>query len=483
MTDDRYHRSEHFINGEFRPAHSNARIELVDPATEEVFGSTAFGDAADVDDAVRAAKAALPAWSALEPKERGDYLRKLADAMEKRIDVIAETVSKENGTPISLSKAMQGMPPANYRYFAGLADAFVPEEHRETMAGDAFIQRMPVGVVGAIVPWNGPQPLIAWKIGPALAAGCTVVVKPAAETSLDAFYFAEAAQEAGFPPGVVNMITGGRETGAKLVEHPDVAKIAFTGSTRAGRQIAEQCGKDFKHVTLELGGKSAGILLDDVVLEDFKPFVMSALTPNTGQTCRALTRILAPRERYDEIVDFIADTMKSTPLGEPSNPSNFYGPLVNKSQYEKVMSYLDLGKSEGAEIVTGGGRPEGFDKGYYVAPTVFKNVTNDMRIAREEIFGPVIVVMPYDSIDEAIEIANDSEYGLGGGVFSPDEDRATDVARRIVSGTVSVNAASCPMDVPFGGIKNSGMGRELGPDALEPYTVTKTIFRTPVASA
>ncbi|WP_440712428.1 aldehyde dehydrogenase [Gordonia sp. FQ] len=477
MADDLYHRSTLFIDNELVPAHSSARIDLINPATEEVFGQTPDGDATDVDAAVRAAAAALPAWSALAPAERGDRLRALADAFEKRLDAVAELVSTENGTPIGLAKAMQTMVPANYRYFAGLADDFVPEETRTTMTGDAVITREPVGIVGAIVPWNGPQPLIAWKIGPALAAGCTVVIKPAAETGLDAYLLAEAAVEAGFPAGVINVVTGGRETGAALVEHPMVAKIAFTGSTAAGRAIAERCARDFKHVTLELGGKSAGILLDDVVLDDFAPFVMSACTPNTGQTCRALTRILAPRERYEEVTGFLAETMRNIPLGEPGDPKNFYGPLVNKAQYDRVTGYLELGRQEGARVVTGGGRPSDFDRGYYVEPTVFADVTNDMRIAREEIFGPVVVVIPYDTIDEAVEIANDSDYGLGGGVFSPDVEKATAVARRIVSGTVGVNSASFPMDAPFGGVKNSGMGRELGPNALDPYLEYKTIFR------
>ncbi|MFT3660767.1 MAG: aldehyde dehydrogenase [Gordonia sp. (in: high G+C Gram-positive bacteria)] len=477
MADDLYNRSTQFINGEFVPAHADGRIALIDPATEEVFGHTPDGDAVDVDAAVTAAGAALPAWSALAPRERGDLLRALAEAFEKRIETVSALVSTENGTPISLARAMQTMVPANYRYFAGLADAFEPEETRTTMTGDAVIVREPVGVVGAIVPWNGPQPLIAWKIGPALAAGCTVVIKPAAETGLDAYLLAESAVEAGFPAGVINVVTGGRETGAELVKHPGIAKIAFTGSTAAGRAIAEQCARDFKHVTLELGGKSAGILLDDVVLDDFAPFVMSACTPNTGQTCRALTRILAPRSRYDEVTEFLADTMKNIPLGDPRDAANFYGPLVNAAQRDRVENYLKLGKEEGARVVTGGGRPAGFDKGYYVEPTVFADVTNDMRIAREEIFGPVVVVLPYDTVDEAVEIANDSDYGLGGGVFSPDVEKATAVARRIVSGTVGVNSASFPMDAPFGGVKSSGMGRELGPTSLDPYLEYKTIFR------
>ncbi|NMO03245.1 aldehyde dehydrogenase [Gordonia sp. TBRC 11910] len=477
MADNTFHRTTHFIDGRLQQAHSTARIDVVNPASEEVFGSVVDGDDVDVDAAVHAARAASADWAATSPTERGDRLRALADAFEARSDEVSALVSRQNGTPIGLAKAMQTMVPANYRYFASLADDLRVEEQRTTMTGDAVIRREPVGVVGAIVPWNGPQPLTAWKIGPALAAGCTTVIKPAAETSLDSFVLAELFAEAGLPDGVANIVTGGRETGAALVRHPGVRKIAFTGSTAAGKAIAAQCASDLKHVTLELGGKSAGILLDDVDLQAFKPFVMSACTPNTGQTCRALTRILAPRERYDEIVDFIADTMKAIPLGDPDDPANFFGPLVNATQRDRVEAYLTLGVEEGARIVTGGGRPEGFDRGYYVEPTVFRDVRNDMRIAREEIFGPVVVVLPYDSVDEAVAIANDSDYGLGGGVFSPDVDKATDVARRIVSGTVGVNSASFPMDAPFGGVKNSGLGRELGPTALDAYLEYKTIFR------
>ncbi|MEN0134559.1 MAG: aldehyde dehydrogenase [Rhodococcus sp. (in: high G+C Gram-positive bacteria)] len=466
-----------YVSGTRIDAHSQIAIDVVDPAFEKVIGQIADGDETDVDRAVRAADDALAGWSSLAPGRRGEYLRAIADEFERRIDEMSELVSRQNGTPITLAKAMQSVVPGNYRYFASLADDLHTREERTTVSGDAIITREPVGVVGAIVPWNGPQPLIAWKLGPALAAGCTVVIKPAPETSLDAFLLAEVFDTVGLPPGVVNIVTGGRGTGAALVAHPKVRKVAFTGSAVAGKAIAAECGAGLKYVTLELGGKSAGILLDDVDLDAFTPFVLSACTPNTGQTCRALTRVLAPRARYDEVVDFLAATLRGIPLGDPSDPSNLYGPLVNAAQRERVENYVRIGVDEGAEIVTGGGRPDGFDTGYYVEPTLFRDVTNDMRIAREEIFGPVVVVIPYDSVDEAIDIANDSEYGLGGGVFSPDVERATAVAERIVSGTVGVNTATFPMDAPFGGIKDSGLGAELGPGALDAYLTYKTIFR------
>ncbi|MET7288830.1 aldehyde dehydrogenase [Streptomyces sp. NPDC005573] len=468
----------HYMDGAFRPARSAARISVVDPATEEAFASIVDGDPDDVDAAVRAAAAAGGAWAALGFAGRAAHLRRLADVYEKRTEEISALVTRQNGTPISVSRAMQSQVPANYRYFASLAEGMAEEEPLKTSVGDALVRREPVGVVGAITPWNGPQPLLAWKIGPALAAGCTVVIKPAPETSLDAFLFAEIVAEAGIPAGVVNVVTGGRETGAALVAHPLVRKIAFTGSTVAGKAIAAACGQDLKRVTLELGGKSAAILLEDVDLEAFKPFVATACSPNTGQICRSLTRVLAPRSRYDEVVDAVATAMSEIPLGDPADPANLFGPLVSARQRERVESYLELGRQEGAEAVVGGGRPAAHPRGYYVEPTVFRDVTNDMRIAREEIFGPVLVVIPYEDEEEAIAIANDSEYGLGGGVFSRDREHATEVARRIVTGTIGVNSSSFPMEAPFGGVKNSGMGRELGPGSLDPYLEQKTIFRS-----
>ncbi|MDV7242659.1 aldehyde dehydrogenase [Rhodococcus oxybenzonivorans] len=468
---------QHFIGGKLVESHSAGRIEVIDPATEQVIGMIADGDARDIAAAVGAAEAAAPAWAAMSAAERATVLRAIADAFEARMDEISALVTRQNGTPISIARAMQSQVPVVYRYFADLADVFEPEELVETASGDAIVRREPVGVVGAIIPWNGPQPLTAWKLGPALAAGCTVVIKPAQETSLDAFLFAEILTEANVPDGVVNIVTGGRETGAALVADQGVRKIAFTGSTRAGRAIAAECAAQLKRVTLELGGKSAGILLDDVNLDEFRPLVLSACSPNTGQTCRALTRVLVPSSRHDEIVEMLTETLSSIPQGDPSDPVNLFGPLVNAPQRERVESYIALGRAEGATVVLGGGRPEGLERGYYVEPTIFTDVTNDMRIAREEIFGPVLVVMSYETVDEAVAIANDSEYGLGGGVFSSDREKATEVARRIVSGSVGINTATLPIETPFGGVKNSGMGRELGPQALDAYLEYKTLFR------
>lgn len=468
----------HAIGGQFRRAHSSQRIDVVDPATEETFASIVDGDGADVDAAVGAASGALTSWSAVPPRGRAEVLRNLADAYEKRQDEIAELVTRQNGTPISVSRSMQGQVPVYYRYFASLADRLEPEQRIDTSTGDALLCRTPVGVVGAVVPWNGPQPLTAWKVGPALAAGCTTVVKPAPETSLDALVLAEVMADAGVPEGVVNVVTGGRATGAELVSHPRVRKIAFTGSTEAGKAIARACADGLKRVTLELGGKSAAILLDDVDLDAFTPFVASACAPNTGQTCRALTRVLAPRNRYDEVVEMVSATMSGLPQGDPSDPGNFFGPLVSARQRDRVESYLELGRGEGATVATGGGRPARFDRGFYVEPTVFRDVTNDMRIAQEEIFGPVVVVIGYDSDDDAVALANDSAYGLGGGVFSPDRERATAIARRVETGTIGVNSASFPVEAPFGGVKGSGIGRELGPTSLDAYLETKTIFRS-----
>jgi acyl-CoA reductase-like NAD-dependent aldehyde dehydrogenase len=354
MTIDHHH---HFIDGRLVRARSTGRIAVTNPATEELFASIADGNADDVDAAVRAATTAGAKWAFRAPAERARYLRNLADAFECRSKEISALVTRQNGTPISITRAMQSQVPVAYRYFAALADRLETETRVETAGGDALVRREPVGVVGAITPWNGPQPLLAWKLGPALAAGCTVVVKPAAETSLDSLVFSEIVTAAGIPAGVVNIVTGGRDTGAALVAHPGVGKVAFTGSTAAGRAIAVECAAQFKHVTLELGGKSAGILLDDVDLDSFAPLVLSACAPNTGQTCRALTRVLAPASRYREVVDMISDTMRSIPQGDPMDPQNLLGPLVNAAQRDRVESYIALGRAEGAEVVIGGGRP------------------------------------------------------------------------------------------------------------------------------
>ncbi|MGU3498729.1 aldehyde dehydrogenase [Mycobacterium sp. C31M] len=469
------HFGTHYVNGQRTPAHGSEVLDVVNPATEQVIGSVVDGDADDVDTAVRAAAAGGLSWAAVPAVERAAILRRFADEFEAHLDEIAELVTRQNGTPIRLSRFITRGVPGYYRYFATLAENLAEEESLATPAGGVVLQRTPRGVVAAITPWNSPQVMLSWKVGPALAAGCAVVLKPSPETTLDAFLVAELATKAGVPDGVFNVVSGGRGTGAALVEHPLVRKVSFTGSTVAGRTIAEVCGRALKPVTLELGGKSAAILLDDVDLEAFVPFVAAACSPNTGQVCTSLTRILAPASRYDEVVEVVSSAMNAIPVGDPMDRANVFGPLVSERQRDRVESYLQLGVAEGAKVATGGGRMDGFSTGYYIAPTVFRDVTNDMRIAREEIFGPVLVVIPYRDLDEAVAIANDSEYGLSGGVFSRDHDLAGAIARRIETGTIGVNAVGVPVEAPFGGVKSSGLGRETGPRALEPYLDVKTI--------
>lgn len=472
-------RDELFIGGRLQRAHSQQRLPVINPATEEQFASIVDSDDTDVDHAVRAADTALRSeqWRSVTPGERAGMLRRLADILESRADELGRLVTAQNG--MVLANAIAGNGPATagyYRYFADLAEQLEIETVRNTLGPRTVLRREPVGVAGLVVPWNGPQGSIAWKLGPALAAGCTAVVKPAPETSLDSYILAEAVEAAGIPGGVVNIVTGGRETGAHLVAHPLVRKVGFTGSTVAGRKVAASCAETFKRVTLELGGKSAAILLEDADFERFRPFVASACSPFSGQVCRALTRVLAPRSRYDEAVEMITDAFAAIPVGDPLDPGTALGPVVSARQRERVESYIASGVSEGAKLALGGGRPAGLDKGYYVEPTVFRDADNSMRIAREEIFGPVITVLPYEDEGDAIRIANDSDYGLGGAVFTADQERGMDVARRIESGTVGVNHYALPIDAPFGGTKHSGIGRELGPEGLHAYLETKAIY-------
>jgi aldehyde dehydrogenase (NAD+) len=470
----------HFVGGRFVKSHSNQRIDVINPASEEVIGSIVDGDASDIGLAVDAASNAFDNtdWSRLSAQDRAQYVLALADVLEQRGDEIATLLTLQNGMPIVKCKQLNSPGLANmYRYFAAVADNLELEEIREYAGGHGLIRHEPVGVAGLIVPWNGPQGLIAWKLGPALIAGCTAVIKPAPETSLDAYLLAEAINEAGIPDGVINIVTGGRDTGASLVAHPKVHKIAFTGSSAVGRQIAGTAANTMKRVTLELGGKSAAILLEDVDLDGFLPFVESACSPNTGQVCRALTRVLAPRSRYEEVVSAVADTMANIRTGDPMHAETVFGPLVAERQRDRVERYIEIGRDEGAKVVVGGGRPRGLSAGYYVEPTVFRDVDNQMRIAREEVFGPVLVIIPFSDEGEAVRIANDSDYGLGGGVFTQNSLHGTEVARRVRTGSIGVNNSRPPMDLPFGGFKHSGLGRELGGnDCVQAYLETKAIY-------
>jgi acyl-CoA reductase-like NAD-dependent aldehyde dehydrogenase len=458
------------------------RITLTNPATEEAIGEVPAGTGDDVDRAVTCARTASssPGWANLHPVQRAELLRSLADALERRSEELASLITTENGMPIKMVRWGNVMGPiAAYRYYADLVEYLEPEELRTSRYSRTIVRREPVGVVGVIAPWNGPQVLASWKLAPALAAGCTAVLKPAPETSLDAYLLAEAVEEAGFPDGVFTVLTGGAETGAALVEHPGVDKIAFTGSSAAGRAIAARCGAALKPVTLELGGKSAAIILDDADLDLFAKQVRRICSPNSGQVCYSCTRILAPRRHYAAVVDAVVAAMRGARMGDPTSESTDFGPLVSARQRARVEDYIAVGRAEGADLVLGGDRPADLDRGFYVSPTVFRHVDNDMRIAREEIFGPVLTVLGYDTEDDAVRIANDSEYGLGGSVFTADPDRGLALARRVETGSIGINGYDVAMDSPFGGRKSSGLGRELGPEGLQPYFELKSIYGAP----
>ncbi|MGI8664796.1 MAG: aldehyde dehydrogenase [Jatrophihabitans sp.] len=470
-----------FVGGEWVAPSGRERIDVSSASTEQLLGSVPEGTGADIDRAVAAARAAFddPAgWSAWSPQQRQAALVRLADAIDKRSDETVRRVSSQNGMPVSVGAYSEGVAPSYLlRYYAGLAAGEEVEQYRRSMAmGTTVVRNEPVGVVAAIVPWNFPQTLTFCKLAPALAAGCTVVVKPAPDTVLDAFLLAEAVAEAELPAGVVSIVPGDGALGAYLVGHPGVDKVAFTGSTYVGRQIGEVCGRLLRPVTLELGGKSAAILLDDVDLAAAMPAMAAATLGNNGQTCFLSTRILAPRQRYAEVVDAITAMAAGLQVGDPLDPATQVGPLVSATQRNRVERYIAAGKAQGGRLTTGGGRPAGLDQGWFVEPTVFADVDNQATVAREEIFGPVLVVIGYDDEQHALALANDSEYGLGGTVWTADEERGLDIARRVRTGTVGVNGYALDIGAPFGGIKASGLGRELGPEALATYRQTKAMY-------
>ncbi len=470
-----------YIDGGWKAPASSGSIAVHSASTEERVGSVPEGTERDIDLAVAAARRAFDdpdGWSRWSPARRAEVLERFAAALEARGAETARRVSVQNGMPIWLANQFEGgFPPLLLRYYGGLVAASGLEETRPGMLGGrSLVIREPIGVVGAVVPWNVPQAISFLKIAPALASGCTVVIKPAPETVLDAFLVGEAAAESGLPDGVLNIVPGGRELGAHLVSHPGVDKVSFTGSTAAGRVIAETCGRLLRPVTLELGGKSAAIVLDDADLAaNIQSFFASTLL-NNGQICWLGTRVLAPQRRYREVVDTITGLVNSIAVGDPLDPSTQMGPLVSARQRDRVESYIAKGESEGARLTAGGKRPEGLDKGWFVEPTVFADVDNKHTIAQEEIFGPVLAVIPYSTEEEAVAIANDSDYGLGGSVWTADPERGTAFARKVQTGTIGINAYVNDPTAPFGGIKASGIGRELGPEGLNPFQVFKTIY-------
>jgi len=469
-----------FIGGDWIAPEGTDTIAVVSPSTEEVIARVPDGTEADIDKAVAAAREAFDRgpWPRMTPAERGEILAKVGAQVMAEMNDIAEIITSEMGSPISFSTMGQVLAPSMvFSYYADLASTFAFDELRTGLLNpNMLVSKEPVGVVGAIAPWNVPLFIAAAKLAPSLAAGCTVVYKPAPETPFDTFRLAEIFVEAGLPKGVLSVIPAGREVGEHLVTHPGVDKISFTGSGVGGKRIGGLCGERLKRCTLELGGKSAAIILDDADVGATIPTLLPNAIMNNGQACIAQTRILAPRSRYDEVVDALVAGVAALSVGDPLDPATEIGPVVAERQRARIEGYLESGREEGATVAVGGGRPSGLGKGWYVEPTVFSHVDNKMKIAQEEIFGPVLVVIPYDGDQQAVEIANDSNYGLCGSVWTNDNDRGLGIARQVRTGTYMVNG-SVPIDfaTPFGGFKESGVGREFGPEGLESFLEKKSI--------
>jgi aldehyde dehydrogenase (NAD+) len=468
-----------FIGGDWTTPASTSTIEVINPTTQEVCGVVPEAVEGDVDAAVAAARQAFDQgpWPRMTPVERAAIVSKVSEAIKAEMEPMAQLISTEMGSPIGWGLMAQVLAPAMiFDYYIGLASTYPFDEIRQGLLGQVLVASEPVGVVAAITPWNVPLFLAAAKLAPSLVAGCTVVFKPAPETPLDAFRLAELFEEAGLPKGVLSIVPAGREVGEHLVRHPGVDKVSFTGSSVAGKKIATACGEHLKRYSLELGGKSAAVLLDDVNLDEALPMLLPNAMMNNGEACIAQTRILAPRDRYQEVVDAIVEKVSAMKVGDPLDATTEVGPLVAERQRDRVEGYIKVGQEEGAKVAIGGGRPEGIDKGWFVEPTVFVDVDNGMRIAQEEIFGPVLALIPYDSDAEAVAIANDSSYGLCGSVWTADNDRGLEVARGVRTGTYMLNNPM-PIDfaTPFGGYKESGIGREFGKEGLELFLERKSI--------
>lgn len=464
-----------YINGAWVASTGGEKIDVVNAATEEVMGATPAGTPEDVQRAVTAAKAAFPSWSQTKPQQRAGYLEQLSAGLQARSEEIARTVSAEVGMPLKLSKMIQAGLPANVAAtFATILREYPFEEH----IGNSLVVREPVGVVGCITPWNYPLHQVVAKVAPALAAGCTVILKPSEVAPLSAFMLAELVDAIALPAGVFNLVSGtGPVVGEAIAAHPDIDMVSFTGSTRAGKRVSELAAATVKRVALELGGKSANIILDDADFEKAIPAGLNDCYLNSGQTCSALTRLLVPRARYEEAVEIAKAAAERFTVGDPFSDKTKLGPLVSATQRERVRGYIRKGVAEGARLVTGGPEaPQGLAHGYYVKPTVFADVRNDMSIAQEEIFGPVLAIIPYEDEEDAVRIANDTIYGLAGAVWSSDPERAKAVARRLRAGQVAINGGRFNPLAPFGGYKQSGHGRELGKYGLEEFLQVKAML-------
>ena len=467
-----------WIGGEFVAPSGTGTIEVISPHSEQVIARVPDGTVADIDNAVAAARRAFDhgEWPRMTPTERGAKLAALSLAIQARMDEFAGTISSQNGSPFSFSQLGQVFASTMVLdYYASLAATFHFEEVRNGVMGPVLVRREPVGVAAAIIPWNVPLFTAVLKLGPALLAGCTVVLKPAPETPLDAYLLAEALTEVGIPKGVVNIVVAGREVSEHLVTHPGVNKIAFTGSTAAGRRIGGLAGEQLKRVTLELGGKSASIFLPDADLSVAVPQALGSGFMNNGQACVAQTRILVSRDRYSETVDALAEWTAAQVVGDMMDPATQIGPLVTERQRTRVLDYIAIAQQEGAKIAVGGGRPVAQPTGWYVEPTLVVDVEAGHTIAQEEVFGPVVSVLAYDTPEDAVRIANDSDFGLSGSVFTADVAAGIDIARQVRTGTYTVNSFALEFAAPFGGYKNSGVGRELGPEGLLAYLESKSI--------
>jgi aldehyde dehydrogenase (NAD+) len=466
-----------YIDGAWTPSDSTETIDVIDSVTEDVMATIPSGTAADVDRAARAARAAFDSWAATPVEERAKYLSRIGDALGARMDELATTISKETGMAKWLSQIVQvGLPINSFKSAASIAEAYSFEE----TVGTSLVVREPIGVVGCITPWNYPLHQIAAKVAYAMAAGCTVVVKPSEVAPIDAFVLAEVIDEIGLPNGVFNLVSGlGPTVGEAIASHPEIDMVSFTGSTRAGKRVAQLGAETVKRIALELGGKSANVLLEDLDGDGFAKAVADGVQKaflNSGQTCSALTRMLVPADRLAEAEQVAAAAVAKVKVGDPFSEGVHLGPLASAAQRDRVQGYIQQGIDEGATVVVGGpGAPEGLETGFFVRPTVFSNVRPDMTIAQEEIFGPVLSILPYTSEEEAVEIANGVVYGLSGGVWSADQDHAVAVARRLRTGQVEINGGAFNPNAPFGGYKQSGVGREYGTHGLEEFLEVKSL--------
>ena len=468
-----------FIGGKWEKPSGSGKLSVISPVTEQVIMSFAEAEPADMDRAVAAARDAFDngPWPRMSAQERGAKLMEVAEHLKARLPELAQVWTAQVGAPISFTRYASGQPPLLFEYYGSMIQSYpiVDERHRDD-GGLVRVVREPVGVVAAVTPWNAPLVLLCYKVAAGLAAGCTIVAKPAPETPADAYILAECIEAAGLPPGVFNVVPAGRETGDYLIRHPGIDKIAFTGSTAAGKKIAAAAAERLARTSFELGGKSAAVVLEDAdvgqVLQSLVPFSM----PITGQVCFSLTRVLVPESRHDEILDAYVGAVSHVKLGDPQDAATQMGPLTMQRQLQRVQGYIAKGNSEGAKMVIGGGRPKGFDRGYYVEPTVFDDVDTRMTIAQEEIFGPVVSFIKYTGLDDAVQKANDTVYGLHGAVYTADAEHGYEVARRMRSGSVTVNGMIVDPKMPFGGFKQSGMGREGGREGLDNYFEVKTIY-------